>query len=98
MTHGNPDPEILARREICAWLRANGINPDHTPMDPRASLNEDGTLLTLQQKVRGPNGGDVRDPGSPNEAMRRTVTVPVLVAPSGLVAHWLAPCCTECGR
>ena|SRR5688572_197883 len=98
MAVSNPRLGGYARDKVCDWLNANGINPAHTPEDPRASLSADGRELTLLQKVRHPDGGDVIDPDNPNQIMTRTVTVPVIVAPDGLVRYWLAPRCSECGR
>jgi hypothetical protein len=89
-----------ARRQVCDWLRANGIDPARTPMHPQASI-ADGRL-TIRQKVSrpGPNGGlaDVIDPEDPNRILEETITVPVVVEPDGVVVTWLAPRCPACGR
>jgi hypothetical protein len=82
------------RREICAWLRANGVDPARTPMDPYASV-ADG-VLTIRQKVSR-EGRDVVLPGGLG-VLAETITVPVVVAPDARVAEWLLPRCPTCGR
>lgn len=91
----NLEDDAEAREEVCAWLRANGIDPARTPMYPQASIS-DGRL-TIRQKVRR-NGHDVIDPEEPNRIMEETITVPVVVEPTGVVATWIAPRCPTCGR
>jgi hypothetical protein len=91
----NVEYDDAARREICDWLRANCVDPGRTPMHPQASIS-DGQL-TIRQKVRR-DGHDVRDPEDPNRALEETITVPVVVEPTGVVAAWLAPRCPNCGR
>jgi site-specific recombinase len=86
---------LAARRAVCHWLRANGVDPDITPLDPQASVS-DG-MLTILQKVRH-GGSDVIDPDDPQRILTETITVPVVVEPTGLVATWLAPKCPTCGR
>lgn len=88
----DPYEDDAFRREVCDWLRANGIDPARTPMNPDASV-ADGQL-TLRQKIQR-NGRDVVVGG---EIPTETVTVPLLVAPSRDVADWLAPKCPTCGR
>jgi hypothetical protein len=83
------------RREVCDWLRANGVDPDHTPMDARPSISDRG--LTILQNVQR-DGHDVVDPEDPNATLKRTITVPVRVPPVGDVAEWLMPRCPVCGR
>lgn len=84
-----------ANRQVCDWLRANGLDPAHLPADPHASLT-DGQL-TLLRKVRGPNGYDVVDPHGAG-VVTETITVPVTVPPPPIVEIWLAPKCPTCGR
>lgn len=91
----NPDQDDDARKATCDWLRANGVDPRTTPMDCRASIT-DGQLTILQKVQR--NGRDVISPEEPNSIMTETITVPVVVEPTGLVAAWLAPHCPTCGR
>lgn len=80
------------RREVCAWLVANGIEPARTPTDPHASI-ADGRITLLQKVQRG--GRDLVMWG---EAVKEAVTVPLLVEPSHDVAEWLRPKCPTCGR
>jgi hypothetical protein len=94
-TNVNLEDDYAAREQVCGWLRANGVDPARTPMYPQASIS-DGQL-TIRQKVRH-NGHDVISIEDPNTIMEETITVPVLVEPSGVVAAWLAPRCPTCGR
>ncbi len=107
-THGlhNPQPfawppgadragREAAHQQTCDWLLANGVNPEHLPADPHASL-ADGRL-TFLRKVRGPHGGDLLTPDR-SDILTETVTVPVVVPPPPIVAQWLAPTCPNCGR
>lgn len=84
-----------ARREVCAWLRANGVDPARTPIDPHATVANG--QLTLLQKT-GPL--DQLDPDEPNRVMTHTITVPIVlpVEPGSYVETWLAPHCPTCGR
>lgn len=99
-TNVNLEDDYAARQQVCGWLRANGVDPARTPMHPQASIS-DGQL-TIRQKVSrpGPNGGlaDVIDPANPNTILEETITVPVVVEPTGVVAAWLAPRCPTCGQ
>jgi hypothetical protein len=88
----NPDDDFDFRQQVCAWLNANGIDPAHTPMEPNASI-ADGQLTLLQKVQR--NGRDVVSGG---DALKETVTVPLLVEPSPDIAEWLRPRCPNCGR
>lgn len=83
-----------ARRQVCDWLRANGVNPRTTPANPHASV-VDGHLTILQKVQRG--GHDVIAPDDMS-VLTETITVPIVVQPTGLVATWLAPKCPTCGR
>jgi hypothetical protein len=87
--------EPSARWQVCEWLRANGINPNHVPAYPNASM-ADGRL-TLRMKVRGPKGGDVIEPEG-GDVLMETRTFPITVPPPPLVEIWLAPTCPTCGR
>jgi hypothetical protein len=80
---------------ICNWIRALGVDPNHIPADPRASM-ADGQL-TLRRFVRDPDGGDVLTPDR-TAIMTETITVPVTVTPPPIVKTWLAPKCPTCGR
>jgi hypothetical protein len=91
----NPDQDGDARKAICNWLRANRVDPNITPADPRASIANG--QLTILQKVRR-NGRDLIDPTRPNEILTETITVPVIVPPPAIVQIWLAPRCPSCGR
>lgn len=84
-----------AHKQVCDWLRANGINPADLPANPRASL-VDGQL-TFLRKVRSPEGRDVLTPDR-TEVMTETVTAPITVPPPWLVELWLAPKRPSCGR
>lgn len=75
------------RREVCDWLRANGIDPIRTPMNCHASV-ADGQLTILQKVQR-----DGRDVVMWGEVVTETVTVPLKVAPEGDIALWLQPTC-----
>lgn len=88
------------RREVCDWLRANGVDPDRTPLHPNASVS-DGQLTILRKVGRPGEHGrlvDVRDPADPNRVLDEIITVPVVVQPSFDVAEWLRPRCPTCGR
>jgi hypothetical protein len=85
------------QKAVCAWLRANGIDPIDTPRESGATITD--AHLTLRQWVRHPQNGNVmKDPDRANEVMTRTITVPVIVPPPPLVEEWLAPRCPTCGR
>lgn len=101
MSRINLDDDDAARREVCAWLRANGVDPARTPMEPDASVANG--QLTIRQKVGRPSEHadvlvDVRDPADPNRVLTETITVSVVVEPTGVVATWLALRCPTCGR
>lgn len=83
------------RTQVCDWLRANGIEPNHVAADARASM-VDGRV-TLVMKVRGPKGGDVIAPEG-DRVLMETRTFPVTVPPPPLIEVWLAPACPTCGR
>jgi hypothetical protein len=83
------------RTHIIDWLTANGINANHVPFDPYASIT-DGDL-TIDMKVRSANDHDVVDPLR-DKIMRTTKTFPITVQPPADVADWLMPRCTSCGR
>lgn len=80
--------------EICAWLRANGLDPRVVCAEANASVS-DGQL-TLLCKVQH-DGHDVLNPER-TDVMRETVTLPVVVPPPPIVEIWLAPKCPTCGR
>lgn len=86
------------RERVCAWLRANDVEPDRTPVDCDPTI-ADGRL-TIRQWVTGPDGnhGRVIDPADPNRLLTETITVPVLVEPDEDIAAWLRPGCPTCGR
>jgi hypothetical protein len=88
----DPTTNEAFRREICAWLTANGIDPHRTPMNPDATV-ADGRL-TLRQKIQR----DGRDVVVGGEVPTETVTVPLRVAPPPDIADWLGPKCETCGR
>jgi hypothetical protein len=80
--------------EVCAWFRANGIEPKALPADPKASI-ANGQLTTLA-KVQH-NGRDVLNE-TRDGVLIETITVPLIVDPSADVAEWLRPRCPTCGR
>jgi hypothetical protein len=84
------------RDAVCAWVRANGIDPADVPPNTRASI-VDGQL-TITIRVKSAKGHHVIDPGDEEQMLTTTVTVPVKVPPSHDVELWLAPRCSECGR
>jgi len=89
----DPIEDDAFRREVCDWLRANGIDPHRTPMNPDPSI-ADGRI-TIRQKVQR-DGRDVILDGF--DVLKETITVPLLVEPEGDIAEWLRPRCSECGR
>lgn len=94
--HNDRHFDALAKA-ACAWLRANGINPHDTPREAGATITEG--QLTIRQWVRHPQTGAVmRDPEREDQIMTRTITVPVVEAPTPLVEDWLTPRCPTCGR
>jgi hypothetical protein len=92
--HRDVSSDDAFREQVCDWLRANHVNPARIPLYPQASISNG--QLTLLRKVQR-NGADVLDP-SGTEILTETITVPVLVEPTGDVATWLQPRCPECGR
>lgn len=90
---GYRGPQI--RREICDWFRANGVDPNHLPADPHASVANG--QLTFLSNVRSEHGGDVIAPDGAS-ILTETRTVPISFPPSPLAGKWLAPKCTSCGR
>lgn len=96
----DPEADFEFQREVCDWLRANGVDPNRTPMQPNASMS-DGQL-TILRKVGHPGEHgrlvDVIDPADPNRVLTEAITVPVVVQPSPDVAEWLAPRSPTCGR
>lgn len=91
-----PDPtgDDDFRREVCDWLRANGVDPGTVPINPEASV-ADGQLTLLRKVQR--NGRDVVNHHELS-VLTETVTVPVVVPPSPDIAEWLRPRCPTCGR
>lgn len=83
------------RKRVCAWLRANGVDPAATPMEARASVT-DG-VLTILQKVQV-DGCDVLDPEDPTRILTRTAQFPVVAKPDFEIEQWLMPRCPECWR
>lgn len=95
MKHPETDEDF--RAQVCDWFRANGVDPNRLPMDPRASI-ADGQL-TFRQTVPGPDGtGDRIDPADRNSLLYEVVTVPIAIEPPFDVAEWLRPKCPTCGR
>jgi len=90
----NLEDDYAAREQVCDWLRANGIEPARTPMYPDASIN-DGQITIRQFALV--DGESVPDPTG-DAVMTETITVPVQVEPTGIVATWLTPRCPTCGR
>jgi hypothetical protein len=84
------------REEVCAWIRALGLNPNDIPMDAYPTV-ADGRL-TIRQYVRSEKGAIQFDPNDVHAPLCRTVTVPITVEPSAAVAEWLNPRCPACGR
>jgi hypothetical protein len=83
----DPYSDYTFRERICAWLRANGIDPARTPMYPDPSI-ADGQI-TIRQKVRRPgSNGDVLAPGG-TAVLTETITVPLIVDPDDDVAAWV---------
>jgi hypothetical protein len=74
------------RQRVCAWLRANGVDPARTPMYPQASI-ADGQL-TLLQWAKGPDGRTLLNE-TRTAMLEEAITVPVLVMPDHDVAEWL---------
>lgn len=83
------------RERLIAWVRANGLSETDIPSGERPSV-ADG-MLTTRVFARNARGGIQIDPVE-EKVMTRTVTVPVVVEPTGDVAEWLRPRRPECGR
>jgi hypothetical protein len=75
-------------KALCDWFEANGIDPKVVCGESHASI-ADGQL-TVRIKDR-PNGRDVDviDPNDPTQVLTKTITVPITVPPTVLVAGWL---------
>jgi hypothetical protein len=74
------------RDNICAWLRANGIDPKSVPEGARPSLI--GDQLTIDLYVRNA-AGRMMVVGA--AVARTTATVTVAAPPPPDVARWLRP-------
>lgn len=80
----------LARKvmdDICAWLRANGIEPRTVP-EAAVPTIADG-LITCDVFLINANGNKYLDEVSGRAAMG-TITVPLVVEPPVVLAEWLA--------
>jgi len=73
------------REQVCDWLRANGIDPKHIPLNTRMSW-VDGQLTTDVYLLRG--GCQYLDPATNHEVARTTKTFPTSQPPPA-VAAWL---------
>lgn len=82
----DPRHDNELREEICAWLRANGVDPADIPMDVRMTLGE--RWVSTDVFVRGPGGGILLTAACDDvqlETRRFVVNVP----PAGRVLEWL---------
>jgi hypothetical protein len=90
----DPRTDDEFRREVCDWLRANGLDPRAIPAQPHASI-ADGQITLLRKVQR--DGHDVIDQTG-YDVLKETITVPLLVEPTPDIAEWLRPKCPTCGR
>ena len=74
------------RDQVCAWIRANGINPADVPADATPVVWKG--QLTIYVWERATDGCMILNP-TEDGFLRRPVTVPVKVKPTGNVIHWL---------
>lgn len=68
--HGNRD----YRERLCAWLRANGVDPADVPAD--STIEETGDTLSLDVVVRDAGGAVIV---ATNSVLRTRITVPLIV-------------------
>jgi hypothetical protein len=64
------------RERICAFLRANGVDPGRVPVDAYASICDGQLTVDILADVGG-------------YSARRTIAVPLVVPPVGDVENWL---------
>lgn len=95
----DPSTDEDFRTKVCAWFRANGLDPARLPMESNASI-ADGRITTLRKVGRPGEHGRLVDVLNPNGdgVLVETVTVPLLVEPDAEIAEWLRPRCPTCGR
>lgn len=81
------------RGPICAWLRANGLDPNRIPTYAMITIG-DGKITTDQL----PDGPVKVTPDG--RVVYETITVPLIEQPPAEIAEALRlhPRCSECGR
>ena len=73
------------RKQICAWLRANDIDPNMVPIDTPTTLGE--RWLGVDIYPAGPDGNPKLAPDG--EVHRETRRFTLRVPPEGPVLDWL---------
>ncbi|TBL44258.1 hypothetical protein EYA84_02110 [Verrucosispora sp. SN26_14.1] len=73
------------RAAICDWARTNNLNPGDIPVSADITINEQANTITTEVWVR--REGKLVVLG--NEALRTSVTVPLLTRPPDSIAHRL---------
>lgn len=94
------------RNELCAWLEANGIDPDLVPAEERPTLTEDmqrsfprhaDMVLDIRMWERAEHGGMLLN-NLRTAPIERMHTVPITVPPPPNVRAWLDSRCPTCRR
>jgi len=74
------------RDQVCAWLRANGIDPGRIPID--STLTRSGDQLTFDVYARGADGKLIFSRSGKNELERASETRTITVEPPPAVVAW----------
>lgn len=94
-TTRDPCREAEFREQICAWLRANGLDPGDIPIGASVIVSDHWiTTMVWQRDAQG----DRKMNPTTGEPVLGGVTVPMLVPPEGDVANWVMPCGPTCGH
>lgn len=76
------------RRQLCDWVQANGIDPDHIPDHHpiRVEEGKGGPVIHYRAYILTDDGAKQLDPDRPDEALTEDRTTPCTVPPPDLSA------------
>lgn len=77
-----PRPTEEQRAALCAWLTANGIDPNSVPIGSRLSIGvSDGAKVIYYDQYLTEDGHKQIDPADNDRAWMRAATAPCTVDP-----------------